>query len=312
MSGGPLIRLGQRCLAAAGGLLLDRLVGEPPADVHPVASFGRTMERAEHVLWADRRLNGAAYALTGAAMGAAAGLTTGSTAVVTWAVSAGRELRRVAGRIGELAGSGDLAAARAELPSLVGRDPLELDSSGIAAAVIESLAENSVDAVIAPAFWAAVAGAPGAAAYRAINTMDAMVGRRDDRYGNFGWAAARLDDVANYVPARIFAGLVVVLCPHRAREIIAAVRRDAPAHPSPNAGVAEAALAAALGRRLGEPLRYGDVEENRPLLGDGPRPDPEDVGEAVRIADRAEWAAVGVLCLIWLAARLKGRARALP
>ena len=305
-------RLGHRCLAAAAGLLLDRLVGEPPADVHPVAGFGRTMDRAEQVLWADRRLNGAAYALAGAAMGAAAGVAASSTAVVTWAVAAGRELRGMASRVGKLAGSGDLAAARAELPSLVGRDPSELDASGIAAAVIESLAENSVDAVIAPAFWAAVAGAPGAAAYRAINTMDAMVGRRNERYSNFGWAAARLDDMANYVPARMFAGLVAVLCPHRAREIIAAVRRDAPAHPSPNAGVAEAALAAALGRRLGGTLRYGDTEEDRPLLGDGPRPDPADVPEAVRITDRAEWAAVGMLCLIWLAARLKGRARRLP
>ena len=301
--------LGRRCLAAAAGLVLDRLVGEPPADIHPVAGFGRTMERVEQALWADRRLNGAVYALSGAAMGAVAGSAAGSTAVATWAVAAGRELRQVAARVGELAAVGDLAAARAEPPSLVGRDPSELDASGVAAAVIESVAENSVDAVIAPAFWAAVAGAPGAIAYRAINTMDAMVGRRNERYGNFGWAAARLDDVANYVPARIFAGLVVVLCPHRAREIIAAVRRDAPAHPSPNAGVAEAALAAALGRRLGGPLRYGDTEENRPLLGDGPRPDPDDVPEAVRIADRAEWAAVGMLCLIWLAARLKGRAR---
>ena len=182
----------------------------------------------------------------------------------------------------------------------MGRDPSELDASGITAAVIESLAENSVDAVIAPAFWAAVAGAPGAAAYRAVNTMDAMVGRRDDRYGNFGWAAARLDDAANYVPARIFAGLVVVLCPHRAGEIIAAVRRDAPSHPSPNAGVAEAALAAALGRELGGPLRYGTVSEDRPLLGDGPRPNPEDVPTAVRIADRVEWAAVTLLGLIWI------------
>ena len=304
--------LGRRCLAAAAGLVLDRLVGEPPADIHPVAGFGRTMERVEQALWADRRLNGAVYALSGAAMGAVAGSAAGSTAVATWAVAAGRELRQVASRVGELAAAGDLAAARAELPSLVGRDPSELDASGVAAAVIESVAENSVDAVIAPAFWAAVAGAPGAVAYRAINTMDAMVGRRNERYGNFGWAAARLDDVANYVPARIFAGLVVVLCPHRAREIIAAVRRDAPAHPSPNAGVAEAALAAALGRRLGGPLRYGDTEENRPLLGDGPRPDPDDVPEAVRIADRAEWVAVGMLCLIWLATRLKGRARGLP
>ena len=305
-------RLGRRCLAAAAGLVLDRIVGEPPADVHPVAGFGRTMERVEQALWADRRLNGAVYALSGAVMGAAAGSAAGSTAVATWAVAAGRELRRVASRVGELAAAGDLSAARAELPSLVGRDPSELDASGIAAAVIESVAENGVDAVIAPAFWAAVAGAPGAVAYRAINTMDAMVGRRDERYGNFGWAAARLDDIANYVPARIFAGLVAVLRPDRAREIIAAVRRDARAHPSPNAGVAEAAMAAAMDRELGGPLRYGDTEENRPLLGDGPRPDPDDVPEAVRIADRAEWAAVGMLCLIWLAAWLKGRARRLP
>ncbi|MYB28045.1 MAG: cobalamin biosynthesis protein, partial [Acidimicrobiaceae bacterium] len=103
---------------------------------------------------------------------------------------------------------------------------------------------------------------------------------------------------------RIFAGLVAVLCPHRAREIVAAVRRDAPAHPSPNAGVAEAALAAALGRRLGGPLRYGTVTEDRPLLGDGPRPEPEDVPTAVRIADRVEWAAVILLALIWLPGRL--------
>ncbi len=302
-------RLGKRCVAVAAGLVLDRLVGEPPADVHPVASFGRTMERVEEALWADRRLNGAVYALSGAVMGAIAGSAAGSTAVATWAVASGRELRRVASRIGELAGSGDLAEARAELPSLVGRDTSELDASGIAAAVIESLAENSVDAVIAPAFWAAVAGAPGAAAYRAINTMDAMVGRRDERYGNFGWAAARLDDVANYVPARIFAGLVAVLRADRAREILAAVRRDATAHPSPNAGVAEAAMAAAMGRELGGPLRYGTVTEDRPLLGDGPRPGPEDVPTAVRIADQAEWVAVTILGLAWVAGWLRERTR---
>ena len=299
--------LGRRCLAAAAGLVLDRLVGEPPADVHPVAGFGRTMERVEQTLWADRRLNGAVYALSGAALGAAAGSSAGSTTVATWAVAAGRELRRVASRIGELIATGDLAAARAELPALVGRDPSELDASGIAAAVIESVAENSVDAVIAPAFWAAVAGAPGAVAYRAINTMDAMVGRRNERYGNFGWAAARLDDVANYVPARIFAGMMAILRPDRAREILAAVRQDAPAHPSPNAGVAEAAMAAALGRRLGGPLRYGSVAEDRPFLGDGPRPGPVDVPAAVRIADQAEWIATALLCLVGLVNFLRER-----
>ena len=305
-------RLGRRCLAVAAGLVLDRLVGEPPADVHPVAGFGRTMERVEQALWADRRLNGAVYALSGAVMGAAAGSAAGSTAVATWVVAAGRELRRVACRVGELATAGDLAAARAELPSLVGRDPSELDRSGIAAAVIESVAENSVDAVVAPAFWAAVAGAPGAVAYRAVNTMDALVGRRDERYGNFGWAAARLDDVANYVPARIFAGLVAGLHPDRAREIFAAVRRDARAHPSPNAGVAEAAMAAALGRELGGPLRYGAATEDRPLLGHGPRPDPEDIPGAVRVADRVEWTAAALLGLMWLVGWLRGRARHQP
>lgn len=302
-------RLGRRCLAAAAGLVLDRIVGEPPADIHPVAGFGRTMERVEHSLWADRRLNGTVYALAGTVMGAAAGSAAGSTAVATWAVAAGRELRRVASCVGEMATAGDLAAAKAELPSLVGRDPSELDAAGIAAAVIESVAENSVDAVIAPAFWAAVGGAPAAVAYRAINTMDAMVGRRNERYGNFGWAAARLDDLANYVPARIFAGLVAVLHRDRVREILVAVGRDARAHPSPNAGVAEAAMAAALGRELGGPLRYGAVTEDRPRLGDGPRPDPEDIPAAVRIADRAEWAAVTILGLIWIVGWFRARTR---
>ncbi len=300
-------RLGRRCLAAAAGLVLDRIVGEPPADVHPVAGFGRTMERVEHSLWADRRLNGTVYALAGTVMGAAAGSAAGSTAVATWAVAAGRELRRVASCVGEMVTAGDLAAAKAELPSLVGRDPSELDAAGIAAAVIESVAENSVDAVIAPAFWAAVGGAPAAVAYRAINTMDAMVGRRNERYGNFGWAAARLDDLANYVPARIFAGLVAVLHRDRVREILVALGRDARAHPSPNAGVAEAAMAAALGRELGGPLRYGAVTEDRPRLGDGPRPDPEDIPAAVRIADRAEWAAVTILGLIWIVGWFRAR-----
>ena len=115
----------------------------------------------------------------------------------------------------------------------------QLDASAVSAAVIESVAENSVDAVIAPVFWAVVAGPTGAAAYRAINTMDAMVGHRNDRYSNFGWAAARLDDAANYVPARIFAALVAAQTPAQATKILATVRRDAPAHPSPNAGVAE-------------------------------------------------------------------------
>ena len=293
-------RLGQTCLGAAAGLVIDRVVGEPPANAHPVAEFGKAMERIEQALWADRRWAGVAYAAVGAAIGAAGGRLMKSTATAVAVVAAGRELRQVAMRIGEAVASGDLLAARAELPTLVGRDPAALDESGIAAAVIESVAENSVDAVIAPAFWGAVAGAPGAAVYRAINTMDAMVGRRNERYSNFGWAAARLDDAVNYIPARIFAALVVVLNRERARQIADAVRQDALAHPSPNAGVAEAAVAAALDRQLGGPLSYEGVAEERPFLGGGPRPESEDIEAAVRLADRVEIAAVGLLVLTGL------------
>ncbi len=293
-------RLGQRCLGAAAGLVIDRVVGEPPAAVHPVAEFGKVMGRVEQALWADRRKAGVVYAAVGVAIGAAGGRVMRSTATAVAVVAAGRELRQVAMRIGEAVASGDLLAARAELPTLVGRDPAALDESGIAAAVIESVAENSVDAVIAPAFWGAVAGAPGAAVYRAINTMDAMVGRRNERYSNFGWAAARLDDAANFVPARIFASLVAVLNRERARQIVDAVRQDAPAHPSLNAGVAEAAVAAALDRKLGGPLSYEGKAEDRPFLGIGSRPEPDDIESAVRLADRVELAAVGLLVLIGL------------
>lgn len=299
-------RLGRRCLGAAAGLVVDRLTGEPPDAAHPVAWLGKAMQRTEADLWADRRLNGIAYAAIGVGLGAAAGLLGRSTALVVAITVAGDQLRTTARRIGQAAADGDLGRARAELPWLVGRDPTELDATGVAAAVIESVAENTVDAVIAPVFWAVVAGAPGAAAFRAINTMDAMVGHRTTRYRNFGRAAARLDDAANYLPARIFAVLVAAQTPTRATEILAAVRRDAPAHPSPNAGVAETAMAAALGRELGGPLRYGSEHEDRPRLGLGPRPDPGDIAAAIHIANRAELAAIGMLATVWLVDSLRG------
>ena len=295
-----MIPVAERCGAVAAGLLLDRLAGEPPARSHPVAWFGRVMESLEERLWADSRMRGIVYAVLGVGLGALAGRLMRSVATTVALTVAGRELRRVAQRVGELAEAGELATARAELPALVGRDPSDLDASAVASAVIESVAENSVDAVIAPAFWAVVAGAPGAVAYRAVNTMDAMVGHRNARYGRFGWAAARLDDLANYVPARIFAALVAAVTPERAGIVLETVRRDAPAHPSPNAGVAEAALAAALGRQLGGRLRYGPNLENRPLLGTGPRPTPVDVAAAVKIADRVERALLAVLGVAWL------------
>jgi adenosylcobinamide-phosphate synthase len=296
--------LGPRCGAIALGLLADRALGEVPTEVHPVAAFGTVMGRVERKLWSDRRAPGLAYTTVGVLIGAVAGALTRSTAGTLAVCVAGRELRQAAKRINDHLDEDDLGGARRELPWLVGRDPSQLDASGVAAAVIESVAENSVDAVVAPVWWALVAGAPGAAIYRAINTMDAMVGHRSDRYRHFGWAAARLDDVANWLPARLFAGLVILVEPGRARRIVTLVGRDAAAHPSPNAGVAETAVAAALGVRLGGPLWYGNRAERRPYLGDGARPRPDDIVHAISLASRSEILLIGTLAAVWLVDRL--------
>lgn len=298
---------GRRAGRVALGLIVDRLLGDPPDRLHPVAHFGRAMTRLERHLWADSRLRGVAYAAAGLGQGLLAGRLVGSVPVAVAASVAGRQLRGVATEIGERLEEGDLQGARELLPSLVGRDPSRLDESGVAAAVIESLAENSVDAVVAPAMWALALGAPGALGYRAVNTMDAMVGHRDERFARFGTAAARLDDVANLIPARVFAALVVLTGPRRWREVIRAVARDAPAHPSPNAGVAEAAVAAALGVELGGPLRYGSRAEVRPRLGRGPRPGPSDIRRAVGLVDRVELLMVAALVAVDVGVRRGGR-----
>ena len=175
-------------------------------------------------------------------------------------------------------------AARAQLPALAGRDATDLDEPEMARAVVESVAENTVDAVVAPALWAAVLGGAGALGYRAVNTLDSMVGHRSDRYRRYGWASARLDDAANWLPARATAALVAAVRPHHAADVWRTVRRDAPAHPSPNAGVAEAAFAAALGLRLGGVNRYGDRVEHRAPLGRGRPPDRHDIHHAVRLS----------------------------
>ena len=297
---------GSRPLGVAVGLLGDRITREPPNEVHPVAWFGAGMGALEERVWADRRDAGVLYTVVGVAVGAVAGTRMRSLSTVVSVVVAGGELRRTARHIAAALDHNDLGLARDRLPALVGRDPSEFDASAISAAAIESVAENSVDAVFAPAFWGLVAGAPGAAAYRAINTMDAMVGHRSVRYERFGWAAARLDDVANWVPARLFALCVAVQQPARAQVIAELVRRDASTHPSPNAGVAETAMAAAIERQLGGPLRYGERVEQRPRLGDGARPQPADVERAVRIADRAEWILTAATAAIGLA-RLRRR-----
>lgn len=285
----------RRALAAAAGLALDRAVAEPPPDLHPVVAFGRLMHGIERRLYRDSVGAGSVYAAVGVAVGVVAGLVARSTTAAVALSAAGRMLRHEARAVQASLERADLDRARALLPALCGRDPRGLDESGVSAAVIESLAENTVDAVVGPALWGSVCGAPGAFGYRAANTMDAMVGHRSPRYERFGRCAARLDDVANLVPARLTALLVAAVCPARAAAVPRVVRRDATGHPSPNAGVAEAAFAAALDLQLGGVVRYGARVENRPRLGDGRRPKPADITRAVRLADRVEIACAALL-----------------
>jgi adenosylcobinamide-phosphate synthase len=237
------------------------------------------------------------HAAIGLGLGFAAGRAVRSRAVATYVAVAGRMLTTTAAGLAAALERDDIDGARALLPSLVGRDPESLDDKGIARATIESVAENTVDAVVAPALWAAVAGSPGVLAHRAVNTMDAMVGHRTSRYTRYGWASARLDDAMAYVPARATAALVSLVRPSRAGEVWRAVRRDAPAHPSPNSGVAEAAFAAALDLRLGGPTTYAGTTELRPTLGTGRPPEPHDIHRAIRLTNDVTLALAAALTL---------------
>ncbi|MGQ0743581.1 MAG: cobalamin biosynthesis protein [Acidimicrobiales bacterium] len=292
--------LGRRSGAAAAGMVMDRLVGEPAAGHHPVVWFGRAMRSVERAAYQDRRSRGVVHALAGCGLGAAAGSLAGGV-LGTWASVAGRELHRAAGAVADALSVGDLGTARVLLPSLVGRDPTGLDSGEIARAAVESVAENTVDALVAPVWWAVVGGGLGVGIYRAANTLDAMVGHRTARHSRYGWASARIDDLAGWVPARLTAVLVASAVPSRAAEVAWSVRHQAPAHPSPNAGVAEAAFAAALGLGLGGVNRYGDRSETRPTLGRGRRPESSDIAAAITLSRRVGDLLLGVLVSTTLA-----------
>ena len=253
-------------------------------DPHPVALFGSLMAALEEPMWRDRRSAGLAYTALGVGIGAGAGAALRSTAAATALAVAGRLLGETASAVVGALEAGDLGGARSLLPSLAGRDPSTLDEAEVVRAVVESVAENTVDAVVAPALWGALLGAPGALGYRAVNTLDAMVGHHSPRYERFGWASARLDDVAAWAPARATAALVATVRPAAAGDVWRAVRVDAPNHPSPNAGVAEAAFAAALGIRLGGTNRYGDRVEARAPLGAGRPPEVADIAAAVDLS----------------------------
>lgn len=293
------------------GSVADRVFGDP-AQHHPVAGFGRAAKTLERALWRPRRRSGIAFTLAVVGSSAAGAAVVDArlrehplaravfVAAVAWTALGGRSLRRVALRIADAVRRGDLHEARRLAPALVGRDPQTLDGAELCRATVESVAENTADAVVGPLFWGAIAGPAGIVGYRAANTLDAMVGHRNERYEQFGWAAARSDDALTWPAAGLAALLAVLLSSLAGGDAAHAwrvLRRDGGAHPSPNAGRLEAAFAGAFGVRLGGRNRYGDRVEERPAIGEGPAPDPETIARSVQLSELVGLAATAICAL---------------
>ncbi|MDP3747106.1 MAG: adenosylcobinamide-phosphate synthase CbiB [Phenylobacterium sp.] len=292
MAADPWLVLGAAAIEAAVGYP-RRLHAVVP---HPVAWTGwalrgldRTFNRGGDF---GRRLAGLATLLivVGAAGGVGYALDRALTgwglvlaALVGSLGLAARSLYDHVGAVRRALAADDLEAARAAVGMIVGRDTAGLDRQGVAAAALESLAESFNDGVVAPLFWFLVAGLAGLFAYKAVNTADSVIGHREAPYRDFGWAAARTDDLMNLIPARI-AGALIALVAGRGW---ATMFRDAPRHASPNAGWPEAAMAGALGVRLGGVATYDGVAYQRPTFGDGAPPSPRDLRRGLGLYLRA-------------------------
>jgi len=287
-----------RAMGLVLGYAADLALGDPRRG-HPVAGFGQLASALERACWADSRARGAVYAgvLAGGIAGAAwAGqratrgrpvLEASAVAAATWAVLGGRSLASEGLTMARLLEIDDLRGARDRLGHLCARDAAGLPAHELARAGVESMAENTSDAVVAPLLWGAVAGVPGLLGYRAVNTLDAMVGYRSERFLRFGWASARLDDLLNLVPARVAAALTVAAAPlvgGRCAEAWRIWRRDGSRHPSPNAGPVEAAAAGALGVTIGGSSTYDGAWEDRGTLGDGRSVVVADLPRSVRLS----------------------------
>jgi adenosylcobinamide-phosphate synthase len=298
--------------SAAIALIVDRAVGYPDAlhraIGHPVEWMGWLLTKIEALLYTsdvsetEARLRGAA---TLAVLLAAAVFVTWLLAGALTATSLGWIIepliasaliaqRSLRDHVRDVADGLDrsLADGRGAVSRIVGRDPQELDETGVAKAALESLAENTSDGIVAPAIWYAVLGLPGIALYKAANTADSMIGHRSPRYLHFGWAAARFDDLINLPCSRVtgllFAGAAWIGSPEDARKALAAMWRDAARHASPNAGWPEAALAGALGLRLGGPRSYAGREVNLAWMGDGREQlDRRDIRSGLRLYGQA-------------------------
>jgi adenosylcobinamide-phosphate synthase len=287
--------------AVAVALLLDALFGEPPETLHPTVWMGRAISAFERPALelgspGARRLAGSVLALSLPALVSLAARTALTAtprplrgmleaALISTTISM-RGLGREAGYVERALSRGDLKEARAGVGRFVGRDTAELNPAEVARAAVESVAENTSDGVVAPMLYGLAFGAPGALAYRAVNTLDSMVGYKKEPYAHLGWASARLDDLANLVPARATILAVAVSCA-RPRATLRSARRYGPLTTSPNAGRVEAAFAAALGVRLGGSNSYGGVVREGPLLGSGRRPLPEDIRRSVTLMRRS-------------------------
>lgn len=281
-----------RLLALA--LALDALIGDPywlwTRVPHPVTLFGRAIG------WLERRMNRATDSprtRRAAGIGLLAillapliliGAKISGPVVDVLVVTVLVAQRSLYDHVRAVAAARDLAAARTAVGHIVGRDPATLDQAGVCRAAIESCAESLSDGIVAPVFWYALAGLPGILAYKLVNTADSMIGHKDDRYIDFGWAAARLDDAMNLIPARA-SGLMIALVSRRFGEVAAIMRRDAPLHDSPNAGWPEAAMAASLDVALGGPRIYDGERHDGPWFNGQGRQEatPADIGASLRL-----------------------------
>ena len=289
-------------------LVIDAGLGWPAAlyarIAHPVTWMGAMISALDRQLNRDdapdavRRATGlvAALLVIGVSTGAgwiAASLLPGGwagavlTGFLAWPLVAARSMHDHVAAVARPLTSGDLDAARLAVSMIVGRDPRQLDAAGVGRAATESLAENTSDGIVAPIFWGVVLGLPGIAAYKAINTLDSMIGHRTPRHEAFGWASARIDDAVNLIPARL-TGLLFAAVSVRPRDAVATMWRDARHHRSPNAGWPEAAMAGALGVRLSGPRTYNGRIAEEPWVNDGkPDPGPADLNRALALYRRA-------------------------
>ena len=262
------------------GVGLDLLIGDPQWFPHPVRGFGWVAVRLERFWrWTHLPLRAAGALYWASAVGVAACVVRVTlpwgTVFWIWVLVAIRDLDVEAARVLQRLEAGDLAGARAMLAQIVGRDTEALEEPEVLRAVLETVAEGLNDGIVAPLFYLALAGPIGMAVYKAINTLDSMVGYRNERYRQFGWAAARMDDAVNYLPARLTAALVWLAAGalrYDARRSVRVTLRDARRQPSPNAGYPEAAVAGALRVRLGGTNYYGGVPSAKEYLGDPVQP----------------------------------------